>query len=168
MSTQERFSCKPLLTELPSARRFRQGELSSVMMLSLLSLEFLKVTRQDALRASRAVFRLATFYSRSRMERWCKGETSGHFIRVTGIFPDCDRDSLLYMGDPVGPACHTVSHRYFLRLPLCISPLRNTLCHPSVCQADVKCSLHVYIRKSCSPEQACIICRVHLPAGFLR
>ena len=52
--------------------------------------------------------RLATFYSRSRRGRWCKGETSGHFIKVAGIFPDCDRDSLIYLGDPVGPACHTV------------------------------------------------------------
>ncbi|CAL5220157.1 g2120 [Coccomyxa viridis] len=51
--------------------------------------------------------RLATFYSRSRRGRWCKGETSGHFIQVTGIFPDCDRDSLIYLGNPIGPACHT-------------------------------------------------------------
>ena len=52
--------------------------------------------------------RLATFYSRSRRDRWCKGETSGHYIKVTGVFPDCDRDSLIYLGDPIGPACHTV------------------------------------------------------------
>jgi phosphoribosyl-ATP pyrophosphohydrolase/phosphoribosyl-AMP cyclohydrolase len=52
--------------------------------------------------------RLATFYSRSRKNRWCKGETSGHYINVLGIFPDCDRDSLIYLGDPIGPACHTV------------------------------------------------------------
>lgn len=26
---------------------------------------------------------LATFYSRSRQERWCKGETSGNFIQVS-------------------------------------------------------------------------------------
>ena len=91
------------------------------------------------------MFRLATFYSRSRMGRWCKGETSGHFIRVTGIFPDCDRDSLLYMGDPLGPACHTVSHQHFLRLHLYISPSIFTFCHPTVCHADVRHSLHVYM-----------------------
>jgi phosphoribosyl-AMP cyclohydrolase / phosphoribosyl-ATP pyrophosphohydrolase len=28
---------------------------------------------------------LATFYSRSRKERWCKGETSGNFIRVRTV-----------------------------------------------------------------------------------
>ena len=52
--------------------------------------------------------RLATFYSRSRGGRWCKGETSGHFINVTGVYADCDADSLVYLGEPVGPACHTV------------------------------------------------------------
>ena len=38
--------------------------------------------------------RLATFYSRSRKGRWCKGETSGHFIKVGRVFADCDGDSL--------------------------------------------------------------------------
>ncbi len=38
-----------------------------------------------------------------------KGETSGHYINVASVFPDCDRDSLVYLGDPIGPACHTVS-----------------------------------------------------------
>ncbi|KAG2500698.1 hypothetical protein HYH03_001464 [Edaphochlamys debaryana] len=50
---------------------------------------------------------LATFYSRSRGGRWCKGETSGHFIQVLKVFTDCDRDSLIYLSDPIGPACHT-------------------------------------------------------------
>eukprot|EP00878_Enallax_costatus_P006566 GHUV01006884.1.p1 GENE.GHUV01006884.1~~GHUV01006884.1.p1 ORF type:complete len:306 (+),score=55.90 GHUV01006884.1:46-963(+) len=50
---------------------------------------------------------LATFYSRSRKERWCKGETSGNFINVIKVFHDCDRDSIIYLGDPIGPTCHT-------------------------------------------------------------
>lgn len=51
--------------------------------------------------------RLATFYSRSRKGRWCKGETSGHFIHVKGLFVDCDKDSIIYLSDPIGPSCHT-------------------------------------------------------------
>lgn len=50
---------------------------------------------------------LATFYSRSRKGRWCKGETSGHFINVHKIFADCDRDSIIYLSTAIGPACHT-------------------------------------------------------------
>lgn len=53
------------------------------------------------------VCRLATFYSRSRGGRWCKGETSGHFIRVQSVHLDCDKDSLIYLSEPIGPACHT-------------------------------------------------------------
>eukprot|EP00879_Flechtneria_rotunda_P011546 GHRR01012060.1.p1 GENE.GHRR01012060.1~~GHRR01012060.1.p1 ORF type:complete len:313 (+),score=84.63 GHRR01012060.1:374-1312(+) len=50
---------------------------------------------------------LATFYSRSRSARWCKGEISGNYIKVLQVFQDCDRDSLIYLGDPIGPTCHT-------------------------------------------------------------
>lgn len=50
---------------------------------------------------------LATFYSRSRKGRWCKGETSGHFIKVQDVYVDCDKDSIIYLSQPIGPACHT-------------------------------------------------------------
>lgn len=46
-------------------------------------------------------------YSRSRQSRWCKGETSGNFIKVLNVYSDCDGDSVIYLSDPVGPACHT-------------------------------------------------------------
>ncbi|XP_065009769.1 histidine biosynthesis bifunctional protein hisIE, chloroplastic-like [Musa acuminata AAA Group] len=49
----------------------------------------------------------ATFYSRSRSSLWTKGETSMNFINVHDIFLDCDRDSIIYLGKPVGPTCHT-------------------------------------------------------------
>ena len=48
----------------------------------------------------------ATFYSRTRGALWTKGETSGNYIEVYGIFPDCDNDTLLLMGRPLGPTCH--------------------------------------------------------------
>ncbi|KAK9865440.1 hypothetical protein WJX84_011384 [Apatococcus fuscideae] len=51
--------------------------------------------------------RRATFYSRSRREQWCKGDTSGNHINVLGMYLDCDKDALIYLGDPVGPSCHT-------------------------------------------------------------
>ncbi|XP_078433557.1 histidine biosynthesis bifunctional protein (HISIE) [Wolffia australiana] len=49
----------------------------------------------------------ATFYSRSRSSLWTKGETSMNFINVHDIFLDCDRDSIIYLGKPDGPTCHT-------------------------------------------------------------
>jgi phosphoribosyl-ATP pyrophosphohydrolase/phosphoribosyl-AMP cyclohydrolase len=46
------------------------------------------------------------FYSRSRSERWLKGETSGNFLHVSSIYADCDKDALVAMVHPDGPACH--------------------------------------------------------------
>lgn len=60
---------------------------------------------------------LATFWSRSRADRWCKGETSGHFISVVSVVTDCDHDSLVYLGDPIGPACHTVRLLHEMAVP---------------------------------------------------
>ncbi len=48
-----------------------------------------------------------TFYSRSKERLWTKGETSGNFLFMKEIIPDCDGDTLLIKADPVGPACHT-------------------------------------------------------------
>lgn len=50
---------------------------------------------------------LGTFYSRSRRGRWCKGETSGHYLTVKSVYMDCDKDSIIYLCEPIGPACHT-------------------------------------------------------------
>lgn len=59
-----------------------------------------------ALERSLAERRL-TFFSRTRQRLWTKGETSGHFIALESIALDCDRDTLLATGRPVGPVCHT-------------------------------------------------------------
>jgi len=47
------------------------------------------------------------FWSRSRNELWHKGETSGNTQEVVKIAPDCDRDAVIVLVNPVGPACHT-------------------------------------------------------------
>ncbi|MBS0374850.1 MAG: bifunctional phosphoribosyl-AMP cyclohydrolase/phosphoribosyl-ATP diphosphatase HisIE [Proteobacteria bacterium] len=48
-----------------------------------------------------------TFFSRSRGRLWRKGETSGNTIAVAALTADCDRDTLLVLGRPAGPVCHT-------------------------------------------------------------
>eukprot|EP01026_Neomeris_dumetosa_P027156 TRINITY_DN2208_c1_g1_i12.p1 TRINITY_DN2208_c1_g1~~TRINITY_DN2208_c1_g1_i12.p1 ORF type:complete len:311 (+),score=19.20 TRINITY_DN2208_c1_g1_i12:31-933(+) len=51
--------------------------------------------------------KLGTFYSRSRKGRWVKGETSNHFLNIVNVYFDCDKDSVIYVADPIGPSCHT-------------------------------------------------------------
>lgn len=47
-----------------------------------------------------------TFYSRSKQRLWTKGETSGNFLHVKEIKPDCDNDALLIKVAPEGNTCH--------------------------------------------------------------
>jgi len=49
---------------------------------------------------------LVTFFSRTRQCLWTKGESSGNYLHVVEMFPDCDADTLLIKAHPDGPTCH--------------------------------------------------------------
>ena len=49
---------------------------------------------------------LTCFFSRSRRELWLKGETSGNWQHIVSITADCDKDALVVVVEPDGPACH--------------------------------------------------------------
>lgn len=51
--------------------------------------------------------KLTCFWSRSRNELWLKGETSKNYQHIVSITADCDKDALVVMVEPDGPACHT-------------------------------------------------------------
>lgn len=53
------------------------------------------------------------FYSRSRNELWHKGQTSGHFQNIKGMYLDCDLDTLLIYVEQIGVACHTGAYSCF-------------------------------------------------------
>jgi phosphoribosyl-AMP cyclohydrolase len=56
------------------------------------------------------------FWSRSRQEYWCKGETSGDRQWVRGVRYDCDGDALMVTVDQDGVgACHTGARSCFYR-----------------------------------------------------
>jgi phosphoribosyl-AMP cyclohydrolase len=57
----------------------------------------------------------ATWWSRSRNALWTKGETSGNRMRVLRILLDCDGDTMIYLVEPSGPACHTGRETCFFR-----------------------------------------------------
>ncbi|MEI7367977.1 bifunctional phosphoribosyl-AMP cyclohydrolase/phosphoribosyl-ATP diphosphatase HisIE [Pectobacterium sp. 1950-15] len=60
---------------------------------------------QDALQATEKSGKV-TFFSRTKQRLWTKGESSGHFLNVVSITPDCDNDTLLILVNPIGPTCH--------------------------------------------------------------
>ena len=77
-----------------------------VLMVAFLNREALDATLETG---------FAHFWSRSRGQLWCKGETSGNRLTVREIRVDCDQDALVLICDPVGPACHTGAQSCFYR-----------------------------------------------------
>ena len=68
-----------------------------VLTLAYMNRESLKISMEKE---------LTCFWSRSRQELWLKGETSGNYQHIVSITADCDRDALVVMVEPDGPACH--------------------------------------------------------------
>jgi phosphoribosyl-ATP pyrophosphohydrolase/phosphoribosyl-AMP cyclohydrolase len=75
-----------------------------VLMLAYSSPESLRL----ALEQGRGVY-----YSRSRQQIWEKGKTSGHEQRLLSCRTDCDRDSLIFVVEQTGHACHRASYSCF-------------------------------------------------------
>src|SRR5271170_5318341 len=57
----------------------------------------------------------AVYWSRSRRQRWRKGDTSGHAQRLMELRVDCDGDAVLLLVDQTGAACHTGQRSCFFR-----------------------------------------------------
>jgi len=55
------------------------------------------------------------FWSRSRQQRWVKGETSGNTQRTVEVRYDCDVDTLLIAVEQRGAACHENYRSCFYR-----------------------------------------------------
>ena len=68
-----------------------------VLTLAYMNKESLKISMEKE---------LTCFWSRSRNELWLKGETSGNYQHIVSITADCDKDALVIMVEPEGPACH--------------------------------------------------------------
>ena len=77
-----------------------------VLMVAWMNAEALRLTRESG---------ETHFWSRSRRELWHKGATSGNTQKVREVRVDCDRDTLLLLVEPAGPACHTGERTCFYR-----------------------------------------------------
>jgi phosphoribosyl-AMP cyclohydrolase len=88
-----KFDSDGLLTAV--AQDINTGQVLMVAMMDAQAVELTVKTRR------------VHFWSRRRKKLWQKGETSGNILDVKGIKIDCDRDALLLLVIPRGPACHT-------------------------------------------------------------
>ncbi len=84
----------------------QDAETGEVLMVAYMNEESLRLTLESG---------RTWFWSRSRGELWCKGETSGHRQYVRDARYDCDGDALLFRVIQVGPACHTGERSCFYR-----------------------------------------------------
>jgi phosphoribosyl-AMP cyclohydrolase / phosphoribosyl-ATP pyrophosphohydrolase len=75
----------------------QDAQTGRVLMLGFMSRQALDKTLETG---------LVTFWSRSRKELWCKGETSENYLRLKEVRADCDNDALLVIAEPQGPTCH--------------------------------------------------------------
>lgn len=75
----------------------QDADTGQVLMLGYVNEEALRRTEQEG---------RVTFFSRSKNRLWTKGETSGHYLTVVSLHPDCDGDALLIRARPDGPTCH--------------------------------------------------------------
>lgn len=75
-----------------------------VLMLGYMNKEALETTLKSG---------KVTFYSRTKQRLWTKGETSGNYLKLVDIYPDCDNDTLLILANPIGPTCHNGTESCF-------------------------------------------------------
>jgi phosphoribosyl-ATP pyrophosphohydrolase/phosphoribosyl-AMP cyclohydrolase len=77
---------------------------NEVLMVAYMNKESLEITLNE---------KRACYYSRSRQSLWRKGETSGHWQNLKGLYYDCDADAILMKVEQVGSACHTGAYSCF-------------------------------------------------------
>jgi phosphoribosyl-AMP cyclohydrolase len=86
----------------------QEADTREVLMLAWMDAEALRRTLESG---------RTWFWSRSRQEYWCKGETSGDRQYVREVRYDCDGDTLLVLVRQEGRgACHTGERSCFFRL----------------------------------------------------
>ncbi|MFZ5642109.1 MAG: phosphoribosyl-AMP cyclohydrolase [Bacillota bacterium] len=82
----------------------QDSETGEVLMMAYMNREAVKKTLESG---------ETWFWSRSRKKFWHKGETSGNTQKITDMFYDCDKDTLLVKVIQKGAACHEGYHTCF-------------------------------------------------------
>jgi phosphoribosyl-AMP cyclohydrolase len=116
----ERDPGRPVMTghQEPEALRYGSDGLVAAIVQDVSSKDVLMLAWMDAEALKRTMESGRTwFWSRSRQEYWCKGETSGNRQHVCEVRYDCDGDALLVLVEQEGRgACHTGEWTCFHRV----------------------------------------------------
>jgi phosphoribosyl-AMP cyclohydrolase len=91
----------------------QQWDSGEVLMMAWMTAD----TLRETLASGRGVY-----FSRSRGQRWAKGDTSGHVQAVREVRLDCDGDTVLLLVDQSGGACHTGDRTCFEADRLVLDP----------------------------------------------
>jgi len=67
-----------------------------------------------------------------RRGRWRKGEESGNTQRLVRVEVDCDRDAILFLVEPAGPACHRGTASCFGDRPFSLALLEQVIAERAV------------------------------------
>ncbi len=76
----------------------QEANSKDVLMLGFVNEEAVKLTLETG---------YAHYFSRSKQRIWKKGEESGHLQKIVDVLVDCDNDTVLYIVEQTGVACHT-------------------------------------------------------------
>ncbi len=76
----------------------QEASTKDVLMLGFVNEEAVRLTLETG---------YAHYFSRSKERIWKKGEESGHLQKIVDVLVDCDNDTVLYMVEQTGVACHT-------------------------------------------------------------
>lgn len=95
----------------------------------------------------------AHYFSRSRNRLWKKGEQSGNTQKIAEVLSDCDGDSLLYIVEQQGAACHTGRKSCFFTKADSGAPISDPITDPAELYGVVDCLYHTILeRKSADPN----------------
>jgi phosphoribosyl-ATP pyrophosphohydrolase/phosphoribosyl-AMP cyclohydrolase len=72
----------------------------------------------------------------SQRGRWRKGEQSGNTQRLVRVEVDCDRDALLFLVEPTGPACHRGTASCFGERPFSLQGLEAVIADRAAAAED--------------------------------
>lgn len=84
----------------------QEAESKNVLMLGFVDEEAVRLTLDTG---------YAHYYSRSKQRIWKKGEESGHLQKIVDVLTDCDNDTVLYIVEQTGVACHTGAKSCFFK-----------------------------------------------------